>query len=329
MRKLFVSAIALLFISQIAIAESNSDKESKVTEEKVIDNESEISEKSAVSEVEQKAEEAIKEEQKSEKADKNKEKSKSEEIDEKEAVDSGDSEKETEKASKEEKVTETTKEHEAEKKTESAPSVIDAKVLKDAALPIVESKDFLKEPNSVLSCMNPDAIAEKPIINEGGYVILIEIREDIVNALIEKNVDATLKLLTKSENADPTILQMVSGMLTTAVNNMDEEKIEILKKLNLVKNETFKSWLEKNNLITRYSSKVNDGEKKGQSFVAIPLVYSENDNKITIDFSKVKNSIQPRLDIASQIQELEKSVKNKVEERNEKISPDMQKTWMN
>ncbi len=320
MRKLFVSAIALLFISQLAIsAESDSDKETKATEEKVIETESEGSEKSAESE------EVIKEDQKSEEVDKDKEKAKSEETDKKEDVGSEDSEKETEKASKEEKVTETTKEDEAEKKTEAASSVIDAKDSKDAALPVVESKDFLKESNSVLACMNPDALAGEVVEFEGGYVILIDVREDIVNALIEKNTDATLKLLTKPENSNPTILQMVSGMLTTAVNNINEETIEILKKLNIVKNETFKSWLEKNNLIARYSSKVTEDEKKDQSFVAIPLVYSEKDNKITIDFSMAKSIIQARLDIAFQIQELEKSVKDKVEERNEKISPDMQK----
>lgn len=313
MRKLFVSMIALLFVSQVAIsAESDSDKEIKSEKEKIVELDKEDSKKAVESETEQKAEKVVKEDhQKIEKIDKE---SKVAEVEKKEELKSDDSGKEAEKASEKSTIKENVKDI---TKTKNSS--------KDQTLPIVDSKDFLKNANSVLSCMNPEVVAENPITNKDGYVILLEISEDIANALIEKNADAVLKLLTKSENANPTIFQMFSGMLITAINDIDDETIEVLKKLNLIKNETFRSWLEKNDLILTYSSKIKDDIKKDQSFMAIPLVYSEKTNKFTFDISKIKKIAKTSLEAADQIQKSEKVIKEKMEERNSKITPEMQK----
>ena len=298
MRKLFVSMIALLFVSQVAIsAESDSDKEIKSEKEKVVEIDKEDSKKSVESENVEKEDHQ-----------------KTEDVDNKEELKSDDSGKEAEKASEKSTIKENVKDI-----TETKSSS------KDQTLPIVDSKDFLKNANSVLSCMNPEVVAENPIMNKDGYVILLEVRQDVTNALIEKNTDAVLKLLTKSENANPTIFQMFSGMLITAINDIDDETIEVLKKLNLIKNETFRSWLERNDLILRYSSKIKNDIKKEQSFMAIPLVYSEKTNKFTFDVSKIKKLAKTSLEAADQIQKSEKVIKEKMEERNSKITSEMQK----
>lgn len=350
MRKLFVSAVALLFVSQITFATEGTSDTKSSGETKAVTEVTPEKENAAIGEV---ASEQKTETEKSVKAgqiaDENEpnDKVKKEEIekpqvqeisaDEPSKVEvketpSADTKATNKEQIMEEKVIEKSqvKSQVSGKKGEEVadkPSVVEeadaGKAKSDEyMLPIIDGKDFLRNVNGVLSFINPEVVAAKPIQNGEEWVIFVELRPDIVQALVEKNAISAVRILTLYQGVNPTLLQIVSDMLKTAVSEISSETVDILTKLNLVRNEDFKSVMQNLGLSQIYSAKINEVINKDPSFVAIPFVYSND--KLNIDFTKVKEILKPLIEIAGKIQASEKIIIDKKQERDNKITPEMQ-----
>ena len=334
MRKLLVSAFALLSISSVFATEANieTDKPEVKNEAAVVKNEANSKDDIGVDKIPEISKDSVvlkdNEDLKGEAKESDIKPQKDEVNDNKtsEPLKEETSKKEEEKKSKEpedkkndsnDKLSETSKVVETPK-DELMPA---AKEDSNAPMLEVSADKLLKSANLVSSCLNPECLISAPVQTESGWIIPLKITEDLFSIISKKDGTGLSEVLVKKGDCDQAISKALSIIISKI--NISDKDIEYVKDLKISELDTFSGALTELGLMERYASKIGESKESKRSVAAIPLEYS--DGKLIINFKNVESLLQNKIGLAKEVEAAKNSIAPIIEERNKKISPEMQK----
>ena len=181
-----------------------------------------------------------------------------------------------------------------------AVSVAQGKNLK---LNEVNAKDFFKNPNAFVSCLEPGYWLEVPKASGDGWTGQILVTKDVVTQLLEGKVAALSNklvnnVLLESRAAEDkafkdTVMEALRGL-----GQIDAETKKDLERIKLCELTTFSEFL-KDHGIERFDKGDEEFERPR---VGIPVKYS--DGKVIIDNQSLKQAFAKRFEVADRINEI-------------------------
>ena len=196
-------------------------------------------------------------------------------------------------------------------------SVAQGKTLK---LNEVNAKDFFKNPNAFVSCLEPGYWLEVPKASGDGWVGSIWVTKDVVTQLLEGKVAALSNklinnVLLESRAAEDkafkdTVLEALRGL-----GQIDAETKKDLERIKLCELTTFSEFLKEHG-IERFDKGDEEFERPR---VGIPVKYS--DGKVVIDKQELKKVFAKRFEVADRINEIAtKEIDTITSDRNKMIT---------
>ena len=197
-------------------------------------------------------------------------------------------------------------------KVEEAQSAEGPKNLK---LQKIENKELFNNPYIFVSVLAPGHWLEVPQKVGDGWEGSILVTADVLNHIMKKDGAGLARILIK-EDALPALRNGAIQVINLAMNAINESDVsDILAHLEISEIMSYEDILRENGLFERYQSTIEDLGKRPH--IGINVKYS---NGLSIDIAKVNELYKPRIEMAKEIEKHISSLKDKIEERNKFIS---------